>query len=1158
MSADFRAYERTMRRTVGMTSEQLKQLKAQVNAAGSSSETAFEAAVRGTDRYSRSLTNASRQSAALRIQSANIAAQFQDIAVQLQSGASPFVIALQQGTQLSAAFGAAGTTGAVLALKGALLSLISPASLVTIGLIAAGSAAFQYFTKTAEGSEKQSEELRKQASLISSMAKEWGDAAPALQNYADQLERLQKQESLREAGQVAIARIWEEPRRDLDRYSVEVERVVEILNSVKDLEGISQLRQAFDQLTEKFEDGTAKGKDVLNVHRVLNTVLEQGGPVTQALAADMLKFATEVDVAYQAAVRLTGQIGAALDPARRFRANESEGATGYDEALRATAQFLKDQQRLGMLSKENLDIEREIADLRKEAADAGATLTEAQARRMVLEQRSIEARRDLNEAEAESVENYETAAGATEDFIANLERANVLNKVSLDIEREIERMIREAASSGAILTESQARRLVIQRQIAEAARAEAEEIRERDLARLAAEADSIQANNESVRATELFLRNQARINGLSEENLEIEREIATIRASAAEVGAIVTEAAARRLVLDRRAVEEVRSRREAEADSIENYALVAKFSAQFVKDQEELNRLNSEELQIEQDITSLQNQAVAAGAVLTNEQARRIILERQAAEERRKAEDVDPAEELARQIDLIRGVADEWGDAVPALQSYVAELDRLQQAESLREAGRLATANIWAEPREQLAQYAASVEELVQTLDSMGDTSGARRLEEAFEDLQGKVEDQSASAEDAAQVQGLLNQLMASGNPLALSLASSLGVLAGSLDNAANSAARLESGIYAALDARRVFREAEAQSIENYEDAVTTTEQFVTEQERLNSLTREQLDLERETAQVRSEVLAEGGVISDQRAQEIANSRLAAEARRAEEARAARRTGRSGGGGQSEAEKEAEAVRELVEQLELEYHFLGLSNQEREVAETLRKAGAAATEEQRLRIQQLIEATYLERDAIQANEEALENLKAISSDVLGGMFEDLRDGASAAEILANALNRVAESLATAGINQLVDAVFGDNIQANRGLFGGMIIPGILHSGGVVGRDGYTSGRSVPLSVFANAVRMHNGGMVLQPGEVPIIAQAGERVLRRGEGAGQVGVRVFVDQDGNWDAAVTRIAGNVSTAVVGQSQRNFNSTFNDRVNRYSRDPYRRGG
>jgi Prophage tail length tape measure protein len=57
---------------------------------------------------------------------ANIAAQFQDIAVTSAMGMSPMQIALQQGTQLSAVLGEGGAAGAVKMLAAGFVSMINP------------------------------------------------------------------------------------------------------------------------------------------------------------------------------------------------------------------------------------------------------------------------------------------------------------------------------------------------------------------------------------------------------------------------------------------------------------------------------------------------------------------------------------------------------------------------------------------------------------------------------------------------------------------------------------------------------------------------------------------------------------------------------------------------------------------------------------------------------------------------------------------------------------------------------------------------------------------------------------------------------------------------------------------------------------------------
>ncbi len=74
---------------------------------------------------------------------ANLAAQFQDVAVTAAMGMSPLQIALQQGTQLSSVLGPMGAAGAIRSLGAAFLSVLSPVSLVAIGITALAAAGLQ-------------------------------------------------------------------------------------------------------------------------------------------------------------------------------------------------------------------------------------------------------------------------------------------------------------------------------------------------------------------------------------------------------------------------------------------------------------------------------------------------------------------------------------------------------------------------------------------------------------------------------------------------------------------------------------------------------------------------------------------------------------------------------------------------------------------------------------------------------------------------------------------------------------------------------------------------------------------------------------------------------------------------------------------------------
>lgn len=97
------------------------------------------------------LDRVAKSSGALQTNTGNIAAQFQDISVTAAMGMNPMLIALQQGTQLSAVFAQSGASmGTVLA--GAFKQIASPAAIVTIAFVAAAAALIQMvdWTKLAQ------------------------------------------------------------------------------------------------------------------------------------------------------------------------------------------------------------------------------------------------------------------------------------------------------------------------------------------------------------------------------------------------------------------------------------------------------------------------------------------------------------------------------------------------------------------------------------------------------------------------------------------------------------------------------------------------------------------------------------------------------------------------------------------------------------------------------------------------------------------------------------------------------------------------------------------------------------------------------------------------------------------------------------------------
>lgn len=156
ISADTRQMQRALAKLTG-----------DVKSAGDNLDKAFKAPK--VDDVAKSLNKT-------RFETANLAAQFQDIAVQLQGGQSPFTIALQQGTQINQVLGQRGAGGVVSLLGSAFTSLLSPVSLATIGIIAFGGAAVQYAAKAIGAVGDLDDKLKTHAELIKSLKDAYGEA----------------------------------------------------------------------------------------------------------------------------------------------------------------------------------------------------------------------------------------------------------------------------------------------------------------------------------------------------------------------------------------------------------------------------------------------------------------------------------------------------------------------------------------------------------------------------------------------------------------------------------------------------------------------------------------------------------------------------------------------------------------------------------------------------------------------------------------------------------------------------------------------------------------------------------------------------------------------------------------------------------------------
>lgn len=455
-------------------------------------------------------------------------------------------------------------------------------------------------------------------------------------------------------------------------------------------------------------------------------------------------------------------------------------------------------------------------------------------------------------------------------------------------------------------------------------------------------------------------------------------------------------------------------------------------------------------------------------------------------------------ETLKKQNDLIRDVADKWGEAVPALKAYVDELDRAKEAEDRQTAAVTVQQQAFNTVRTVLEAMTTDILLAVETLQAMGNEGGAAadKLNSEFGRFAAKVADGSARTEDFDRILKAISDLATTtGVPAFSSLAAQVGALAQAFAAASQQAEELE------ILTNRFSREGAQRR---------DLAKFIGEQERVNTLTEEQLDLENEIARVQAEAERAGiDNLSEAEATRLAKERLAAEERRSElrkEERAAVKV-------DSATDREAKAVLDLIAALEYEQAIMGLSKEDQAVMSALRRAGAAATDEQRARIEELVRATAEEAEAMRQTEQILNSIRDAAANALTTFISDLREGKSAGEALAHVLDDLAGRLLDVGINLLLSGLtggIGGGATSFAGQFfnsvfggaragGGPVEPGRIYRVGEDGPEAFiprTSGTIVP-----NAALRSGGGqsrVVIELGaglEARMLQTAGEQSVQ---------------------------------------------------------------
>lgn len=383
-------------------------------------------------------------------------------------------------------------------------------------------------------------------------------------------------------------------------------------------------------------------------------------------------------------------------------------------------------------------------------------------------------------------------------------------------------------------------------------------------------------------------------------------------------------------------------------------------------------------------------------------------------------------EQLKREAQLIQTVADKWGEALPAIKRYADERQRILENQQLREGTALTIEDLFNQANDAVEAFRQSFAAATGSI--LSESEG--ELKRAFGALQSAVkayEEETRRGGDTTdefqRVTALLAQIMNS------DAIPATGAFRDAVDQ---------------LGAALGFAAGEAQKLNEAQRAIAAGGPIG------------------------------GGTIADGKGGRLQgavalpgsaptptgspNREDAFAQRDAALARAARAGSRRG---KSEAEREAEATAKLIDQLTHELSLIGMTNEQRLVANNLRRLGANATDEQRQKVIELTEAIYQQSEAEKEAKKTAEEWASIGKDALGGFIQDIRNGVSAADALNNALNRVLDSLLEMALTSLFKG--GNGFLSN--LFGGFRANGGPVSAGrsyIVGERGpefFTPGRA---------------------------------------------------------------------------------------------------
>lgn len=254
----------------------------------------------------------------------NIAFQFQDIAMMMASGQSPFILAMQQGTQLAGVLNT--MKNPIAGLGAAFLQVLNPVSLVTIAAVGLGAAAVQAFMNTGKSAEETVVSLDGHLTKIKQITAGYTDAQKAAATLVEEAKLLPQSVVEMQLGAQQAAQA-DQMRRSLEDVIAVGDKFIEQINFYNDPAllpvGIQNQIKAIEEMRVQAQSATP------NLDAMLTTLqdlaLNASDETIRATAEEMFNAtqrAKELQVAAQATGAALGAMASnALSMARTFNEN---------------------------------------------------------------------------------------------------------------------------------------------------------------------------------------------------------------------------------------------------------------------------------------------------------------------------------------------------------------------------------------------------------------------------------------------------------------------------------------------------------------------------------------------------------------------------------------------------------------------------------------------------------------------------------------------------------------------------------------------------------------------------------------------------------------------------------------------------------------------